>query len=161
MSFKIIEVSIPEEKSLIVTSIMHSLPDWFYLEETIIKYQEEVKPLPFFAAFNEKNEAVGMMCLIDFKAPDIESIEIKVIGVKPEYHKQKIGYALINKASEFAKEHQKRYLTVKTLSSKNPDVFYQKTREFYKHCGFISLMDIVELWDDVNPCLLMVKDLYI
>ena len=159
MNFKIKQSFNEQEKSETVVKIMRSLPDWFYMEETIIKYQEEVKNLPFFIAYNDNNEAVGMMCLIEFTTDDIQSVEIKVIGVLPEYHNYKIGYALIKKAEEFAKTKCKTYLTVKTLSARSPDVFYQKTRAFYYKCGFVGLMDFIEVWGKENPCLVMIKPL--
>lgn len=157
MDFTIKQCFDEREKSAVVVKIMRQLPDWFYQEETILKYQEEVKTLPFFIAYNEQLEAVGMISLIVFEEPEIASIEIKVIGVLSAYHHRGLGLALIRAAEDFARKQGKKHLVLKTLSSRSPDLFYQKTRQFYKRCGFIELMDLVELWDLDNPCLLMLK----
>ncbi len=51
------------------------------------------------------------------------------------------------------------YLTVKTLSSTHPDPDYAETRAFYAAMGFVPLMELPDLWDPGNPCLVMLKKL--
>lgn len=34
---------------------------------------------------------------------------------------------------------------------------YDKTRQFYQQVGFESLITLTEMWDDENPCLVMIK----
>jgi len=51
------------------------------------------------------------------------------------------------------------YVIVKTLSEKNPDIHYAKTRVFYKKMGFKELITLTEMWDENNPCLIMIKSI--
>jgi hypothetical protein len=52
-----------------------------------------------------------------------------------------------------------KYVIVKTLSEKNPDKNYEKTRKFYTKMGFEELITLDEMWDENNPCLIMIKKL--
>ena len=49
------------------------------------------------------------------------------------------------------------YLQVKTLSDTHPDAAYARTRAFYMAVGFRPLEEFKTLWNEENPCLLMVK----
>lgn len=48
------------------------------------------------------------------------------------------------------------FLQVQTLDHKVGDPFYLKTWEFYKTMGFEPL-EVLPLWDECNPCLVMIK----
>ena len=50
-------------------------------------------------------------------------------------------------------------MSVKTLGPSHPDAGYRDTRRFYRACGFLAVEELHELWDEDNPCLLMVKPL--
>jgi hypothetical protein len=39
----------------------------------------------------------------------------------------------------------------------NDDKNYEKTRKFYKKMGFEELITLMEMWDENNPCLIMIK----
>ena len=41
------EITDPEEKSRICDRILHALPLWFGIEQSIVEYVEEVRSLPF------------------------------------------------------------------------------------------------------------------
>jgi predicted lactoylglutathione lyase len=43
------------------------------------------------------------------------------------------------------------------LSEKEADKNYEKTRNFYKKMGFEELVTLTEMWDENNPCLIMIK----
>ncbi len=47
----------------------------------------------------------------------------------------------------------------KTLSPRDADPNYAKTRAFYAAMGFEPLEEIVAVWGPDNPCLLLVKRL--
>jgi len=49
-------------------------------------------------------------------------------------------------------------LTVKTLGPSHPDAGYAKTRAFYAACGFLPVVELLDLWPG-NPCLIMAKPL--
>lgn len=46
---------------------------------------------------------------------------------------------------------------VKTLGESHPDVYYEKTRRFYKKAGFYPLEEIKEIWGEQSPCLIMIS----
>ena len=52
-----------------------------------------------------------------------------------------------------------RFLSVKTLASEHPDLNYAMTRRFYEAAGFIPLEVFPTLWEEGNPCLLMIRPL--
>ena len=51
------------------------------------------------------------------------------------------------------------YLQVKTLGPSHPDENYASTRAFYLAMGFRPLEEFKHIWDEHNPCLIMVKKL--
>ena len=46
---------------------------------------------------------------------------------------------------------------VKTLSDAADYAPYARTRRFYRRMGFEELLTLTEMWDEDNPCLVMVK----
>jgi hypothetical protein len=46
---------------------------------------------------------------------------------------------------------------VKTLGPSSDDSNYAKTRAFYSAMGFRPLEEFKQIWDEHNPCLVMVK----
>lgn len=78
-------------------------------------------------------------------------------GVLPDYHKQGIGRALVNRTLKWAKEHGYEFIQVKTLDEAHPDTYYKGTRKFYLSVGFKPLECLPELWGKENPCLIMIK----
>ena len=50
-----------------------------------------------------------------------------------------------------------KYIIVKTLSDAVNYEPYSRTREFYNSVGFKPLVTLTEMWDDENPCLIMLK----
>jgi ribosomal protein S18 acetylase RimI-like enzyme len=50
-------------------------------------------------------------------------------------------------------------MQVKTLGPSNPDPGYARTRAFYEALGFRPLEELKQIWDEQNPCLIMVKQL--
>lgn len=66
---------------------------------------------------------------------------------------------MVKEAVEFLSGDGVRYLTVKTLSSSNNDLFYAKTREFYRAMGFLPLEEFKTLWNEENPCLMLIKSI--
>ncbi|MCJ7695233.1 MAG: hypothetical protein MUO40_07370, partial [Anaerolineaceae bacterium] len=51
------------------------------------------------------------------------------------------------------------YLQVKTLGPSCEDENYAGTRAFYEAMGFVPLEELAQIWDEANPCLIMVKKL--
>lgn len=79
------------------------------------------------------------------------------MGVLPAFQHGGIGRALMESAEQYAKSQQIEYLQVKTLGPSNDDANYAKTRAFYAALGFRPLEEFTQIWDENNPCLIMVK----
>lgn len=142
-----------EEKSAITDLVLHALPEWFGIEESIVEYMENVRDQVYYAAY-EDEKPVGF---ISIKSNNIYTADIYVIGVLKEYHHKGIGSELIKISEQLLKHESYKFLTVKTLSSSVDYEPYNQTREFYEHRGFYPLEEIKEIWDANNPCLIMLK----
>ncbi len=81
------------------------------------------------------------------------------MGVRPEYHRQGIGGALVNRVESILRQQSIEYWQVKTLACSHPDTFYAGTRAFYFSMGFRPLEVFTQLWGEDNLCMLMVKRL--
>ena len=141
------------EKAIICTHILRSLPAWFGIEEDIIHYSTEIDNLPTWLACEEEH-VIGFVSL---KQHTPYSAEVFVMGILPESHRKGIGKALINQVQEWLKSRSVEYLQVKTLGSTRSDAGYAKTRAFYEAMGFRPLEEFKQIWDEDNPCLIMVK----
>ena len=147
------EVNDPDIKSEICNNILRALPNWFGDEESIVEYVAQVKPLPFYAVYDENNP----IAFVAITPHNKYTAEIHVMGILEEYHRQGIGKMLVNCAKRYCAGNNLEFLTVKTLDEKHPDEFYAKTREFYFSMGFKPLQVFPLLWGEHNPCLFLVK----
>jgi ribosomal protein S18 acetylase RimI-like enzyme len=146
---------IREGKAEICADILDDLPQWFGIPESKAEYVAASDEYPMFAARTE-GQVAGFVCLrrqTDFAA------ELFVLGVRKRFHRRGIGRALIEAAADFAIRDGFSFLTVKTLAPANPDPHYAATRRFYEAIGFLPLEVFPTLWDEHNPCLLMIKPL--
>jgi ribosomal protein S18 acetylase RimI-like enzyme len=133
--------------------ILRALPDWFGIEAAILGYVAAIPTLPTFLAKTEGQ----MVVFLSLKQHNPYSAEIYVMGVLPAFHHAGIGRALMESAEQYAKSQQIEYLQVKTLGPSNDDANYAKTRAFYAAMGFRALEEFKRIWDENNPCLIMVK----
>lgn len=135
--------------------ILRSLSEWFGIEESILQYSSEIEHLPTFLAKNPGN-VIGFLSI---KQHNPYSAEILVMGIRAEVQRQGIGRALFNAAKDWLRHQGIEYLQVKTLGPSNPDSNYTKTRDFYEAMGFRPLEELPQIWDEHNPCLILVKKL--
>jgi ribosomal protein S18 acetylase RimI-like enzyme len=115
----------------------------------------EIDQLPTFLV-REAGEVMGFLSVRQHYPP---SAEVLVMGILPAAHRRGMGQALLNQAQVWLKEQGVEYLQVKTLGSSNPDENYTKTRDFYLAMGFQPLEEFLQIWDENNPCLILVKRL--
>jgi GNAT superfamily N-acetyltransferase len=110
--------------------------------------------MPFIAAITD-SEAVGFMVL---KETSPYSAELSVCGVKKRFHRQGVGSAMFAVLRRVAQSRGYEYLQVKTVAAGYyPE--YDATRMFYERMGFRALEVFPTLWDESNPCLVMVMSL--
>jgi ribosomal protein S18 acetylase RimI-like enzyme len=134
-------------------TILRALPEWFEIEASLVQYVRDANELPTFVAF-EDGRAVGFMAV---KHHFPQSADLYVLGVLKEMHRCGVGRALLARVEAYLREKGVEYLQVKTVSASSPDPGYAKTRAFYEAMGFRPLEEFKTLWDEANPCLLMVK----
>ncbi|MCH4887980.1 GNAT family N-acetyltransferase [Acidaminobacter sp. JC074] len=135
-------------KSTICLKVLRDLPEWFGIESSLLNYVKEVESCVFIAY-----EDIGFIALKEHP----NSFDMHVLGVLKDHHGKGIGRSLTDYAEAYARSHNKKYMTVKTLSADHPDLNYKKTREFYERMGYEHLEVFKTLWDENNPCLYMIK----
>lgn len=147
----ITKIENPQEKATIVSEVLLDLPEWFGLSESTKAYIEESKGLPLWVA-KEGNKVIGFITLRQ-TSEDIG--EINCMGVKKSYHRRGIGKHLYFELAKYAKNKYK-YLQVKTVDEGHYKE-YDGTIAFYRSLGFSKLEVFPTLWDEWNPCLIMIK----
>jgi ribosomal protein S18 acetylase RimI-like enzyme len=142
-------------QSSVCIPILRMLPDWFGIEAAIVNYEHEIEHLPTFLA-KEDGQVLGFLSL---KQHNPFSAEIYVMAVRPDSHRGGIGRALVETAEFYARKLGVEYMQVKTLGPSNLDEHYAETRAFYEAVGFRPMEEFKQIWDENNPCLVMVKRL--
>ena len=132
--------------------IFRALPDWFGIPAAVDKYCAEIDHLPTWLAY-DREMAVGF---VSVKQHNAYCAEIYVMGVLPEYQRRGLGRALLNAAQSWLRQQGTEYLQVKTLGPSRSDENYAQTRAFYEAAGFRPLEEIRSIWDEENPCLIMI-----
>lgn len=145
-------VQSPEEKIAISSKILYSLPEWFGLPESTAEYIETCRSLPFWAEYRD-GSPIGFLAMQETSP---YTAELYVMGVLKEYHRQGVGRALFAAFQEYAKSEGYEYLQVKTIDAgRYPE--YDRTRLFYESLGFRKLETFPTLWDEWNPCLVLIQ----
>jgi ribosomal protein S18 acetylase RimI-like enzyme len=155
MKYEVIEIMDNNQKAEYTNSVLRKLPEWFGNEDGLQDYVNTVYKNPFWAVFNN-NVCIGFFSgKIHYKRTG----DIYVCGIDPDYHGNGIGTILYKTVEKYFIENNCEYIIVKTLSEINSDENYAKTRRFYKKMGFNELVTLTEMWDENNPCLIMIKDI--
>jgi len=151
-NYMIKELTNKEEKYKSIFNILIKLPDWFGIPEAILEYSEKGSDMPTYV-YEEDGQIVGFVCI---KETSISTAEIYVIGILMEYHRKGLGRKLVQACEQYCRDKGYKLIQVKTLDNQVGDINYLRTWEFYKAMGFLPL-EVLPLWDEQNPCLIMVK----
>jgi GNAT superfamily N-acetyltransferase len=151
MPLTVTQIEDPAERSRICREILRELPGWFGLPESNERYERKVAELPTFA--------VGEDAFLSLKLHSASSAELYLMGVRQELHGQGLGTALVAAAEDFLLDRGIEFVHVKTLGPSHPSERYERTRRFYEGRGFIPLEELHGVWDENNPCLVLVKHL--
>ena len=144
---KIQTIQNPEEKQRTARMILEALPEWFGIPEARETYIRESAGQIMLGAL-EDGETKGFLCL---KETGKDTLEIAVMGVRKECHRQGVGSSLVEAAIQLAREMGHSFLQVKTVQMGHyPE--YDATNRFYLHCGFREFEVFPTLWDEGNPC---------
>ena len=147
----VVHVDDPQARSRICEHVLRGLPEWFGIEAATSAYIHDVAELSTFA--------VGDVGFLSLKQHTPGAAEVYVMGVRREAHGRGIGSALLAAAESYLRARDVEYLQVKTLGPSRPDEHYARSRAFYLARGFVPLEEIHGLWDEGNPCLVLVKRL--
>ena len=147
-------ISDSERKHAIAREVLEDLPEWFGIPESLEEYIRESGDKPFFAAM-EGEDVLGYMAL---KETSAYTCEIYVTGVKKRAHRCGAGRALFAAFEEYARMQGYRFVQVKTVAPGHYGE-YDATVAFYRAMGFLPLEIFPTLWDENNPCLILVKAL--
>ena len=135
------------ERSAIARRVLEALPDWFEVKETREADIRECAGLELYAAF-DGDEPVGFLAL---RQTGWETVEIAVMGVRPEWHHQGVGRALFEEGRCGALRSGYEFMQVKTVKEGvYPE--YDATNRFYRAMGFKAFEVFPTLWDEANPC---------
>ena len=151
---KVYQIMDPDEKERIAREILEALKDWFEITETREAYIRESREQPFLTAEHD-GTAVGFLCL---KETGKATVELAVMGVKAECHRQGIGRALFREARKTAVSSGYEFMQVKTVQMGRYED-YDRTNRFYQSLGFRELEVFPTLWDADNPCQIYVMSL--
>ncbi|MBR5345023.1 MAG: GNAT family N-acetyltransferase [Clostridia bacterium] len=148
------QISDKDQKEQIAREILEALPDWFGIPEAREQYIRESRGLVFFAAM-KNDRAVGFLCL---KETGDSTVELAVMGVLKEEHRQGIGRSLFQAAKVYARTAGYEFMQVKTVQMGcYPE--YDVTNRFYQSVGFKEFEVIPTLWGKENPCQIYVMAL--
>lgn len=147
MKNMIVTITDPDMKKQISREILEALTDWFEVEESREKYIAESAEQIMVAAM-DGDRPKGFLCL---KQTGKETVELAVMGVLKDCHRQGIGRKLFEKALEIARDKGYMFIQVKTVKM---GVYedYDITNRFYLSLGFKEFEVLPELWDEANPC---------
>ena len=136
-----------EDKRNIARIILEALPEWFGIPEAREKYISDAADQIMSDAF-DGDRPVGFICLNETGK---DTVEIHVMGVLKEYHRQGVGRVLFEDAKEIARANGYPFIQVKTVEmGRYPE--YDDTNKFYLACGFKEFEVSPDLWGEENPC---------
>lgn len=105
-----------------------------------------------YSSVDEHDEAVGYICF--GKRPlTLSTFDIYWIAVKPSLHGNGIGKSLIQFAEQKIKEKGGKLILVETSSQEK----YQKTRSFYKSCGYREVARIKDFYKPNDDLIIFAK----
>lgn len=141
------EIKDNQVKINIARYILEALPEWFGIPESTESYIKDSVDKIFFSAYINE-QPVGFLYL---KETGTDTIELAVMGILKEFHRNGIGKELFKNAKKYVTEKGYSFLQVKTVQMGKYEI-YDKTNYFYKSLGFKEFEVFPTLWDESNPC---------
>ena len=141
------------QKQAIASKILNDLPEWFGIPESTKEYIDNVIKYPFVCIYDNQ-KPIGFYSL---KEENKKVLDMYVLGVLKEYHHCGVGTLLQEFVDEYAKKKKYQYLMVLTLAEKAQNKEYLLTRNFYLKMGFIDFYQNDNIFDEYNPCQIMIK----
>ena len=154
MTMEIKQLTDHSEKQNVTRLILEALPDWFGIPEARENYITESTDKIFFCAYDQ-NKPVGFLYL---KETGDVTVELYVMGVLMEFHRNGIGRELFHRAKKTAGEKGYSFIQVKTVQMGKYEE-YDRTNKFYLSLGFKEFEVFPTLWDEWNPCQIYIMSL--
>ena len=142
------------KKQKVTRLILEALPDWFGIPQARENYIAESTDNIFFCAY-DGDRPVGFLYL---KETGSATVELCVMGVLMEFHRNGIGRELFHRAKKAASEHGYSFIQVKTVQMGKYEE-YDRTNRFYLSLGFQEFEVFPTLWDEWNPCQIYIMSL--
>ena len=101
------------EKQAVTRLILEALPEWFGIPEAREEYIRESAGRIFFCAY-DRNRPVGFLYL---KETGNATVELYVMGIRKEYHRQGIGRLLFRQARDAASGAGYAFMWIWAVSS--------------------------------------------
>ena len=133
--------------------ILAGLPEWFALPESNQNYIAGLSQLPAVVAESE-GRIVGFASL---RTHYERSAEIEVMAVERSFQRHGIGKRLVGWVLARCRFEALEWLHVKTRGPATPDLFYERTRRFYRALGFDPLFESTTLWGPADAALILVR----
>ncbi len=141
------EILDDSQKQCITRYILEALPEWFGLPEPREGYIKDSAGKRFFCALIDE-QPVGFLYLTQTGK---DTVELAVMGVLKEHHRQGIGRALFEYAKSAISGAGFSFIQVKTVQMGRYEE-YDRTNRFYLSLGFKEFEVFPTLWDAWNPC---------
>ncbi|MDH5207926.1 MAG: GNAT family N-acetyltransferase [Burkholderiaceae bacterium] len=136
-----------------IEAILRSVPQWFGIEEALVRYVSDSAALPTFAI-----QAGGRLdAFLTLREHFPTAWEVHCMAVRADARRKGLGRALMMHAESWLVDRGVDVLQVKTVARKTAPSAYDETRPFYCAMGFTPLEVFPELWAPQNPCLQLVK----
>ena len=154
----IVEICDNKLKRKIAIDILGSLtPSWFLIDEPSRYIDNDAN---MFFAFKARDEFVAFVAI---KKHYESSYEIHVMGVKPTHFNNKIGTKLLDHVEDLLRSKNGKLFFLETVGENSIDDkdYYEPTRAFYEHRGFIKmfLSNDKSNWNEGYPRLIYAKSL--
>ena len=136
-----------------VAVILADLPEWFGVPESTQRYVEAARHGPTRLAL-AGDRPVGAMTLT---RPTDAARDIHLLAVRRDWHRRGVGRMLVAAALGAARSEGARFLTARTLGPSEPSAAYAETRAAYLALGFAPLAELVGVWPDGRPMMLLCR----
>lgn len=137
--------------------ILRALPQWFGIEDALLRYAGEAEQHPTFTAWAPQEPAPAGFVTVTL--PEAGVGEMTCLAVLPQHHRRGVGRALVAAAEAWMAQQGARESRVKTLGPSHPDPHYALTRGFYAALGYAPVEERLDLWGPQTPCLVLCKTL--
>jgi ribosomal protein S18 acetylase RimI-like enzyme len=135
-------------------AVVAALPEWFAVESGRRDCAHAVRAQDGLVAVRD-DEVIGF---VTWRMTTPVAAEITWLAVHPDHHRQGVGRALVEALATRSPATGARVLTAWTLSERDPDPGYARTRAAYAAMGFMPVAE-AEIWGPGNPAVLLVRPL--